>query len=78
MCVLVRWGALRLRESFLLFIWGVPPGDALGMTFVESLTPTHTNIHTETQMHLRAHIHTFHPCLFFFLKLPIDWVLAVV
>lgn len=43
-CVLVRWGALRLRERFLLFIWGVPQGDALGMTIVESLAPTHTHI----------------------------------
>lgn len=59
-CVLVRWGALRLRESFLLFVSGVPPGDALGMTFVESLTPPHTHIH------MRTSTHTFHVCLFFF------------
>lgn len=56
-CVLVGWGALRLRESFLLFIWGVPPGDALGMTFVESLTPTNTRTHTHSDPLPRAHTH---------------------
>ncbi len=60
-CVLVRWGALRLRESFLLFIWGVPPGDALGMTFVESLTPTHTHTHTHTHTLWRTSAHTYTP-----------------
>lgn len=60
-----RWAGVcgqgvRLRESFLLFIWGVPPGGALGMTFVESLTPAHTHAHTH-----HTHARTFHPCLFF-------------
>lgn len=60
------WG-VRLRESFLLFMWGVPPGGALGMTFVESLTPAHTHAHTH-----HTHARTFHPCLFF---PPIDcWI----
>lgn len=60
------WG-VRLRESFLLFIWGVPPGDALGMTFVESLTPAHTHAHTYT-----THMHApFTPAFF----PPIDcWI----
>ena len=87
MCVgLLRWGvALRLRESFLLFIWGVPLGDALGMTFVESLTPTriHTHSLTDTQMqmhfytHTHTHIHTHLSPLPFF-KLSIAAILVVV
>lgn len=55
----MRWGALRLRESFLLFIWGVPPGDALGMTFVESLRPTHKPSHTHIHTHRKTDRHQY-------------------
>lgn len=65
--------AFRLRESFLLFIWGVPLGDALGTTFVESLTPTYIHTYTPALQHTHTHArpphthiqpHTFHPSFF--------------